>query len=52
MPAFVDIQGVTHVYARAEDGAPAVENLNIKVGVLRQVEEITGAQTILATNTS
>ena len=29
-----------------------VENLNIKVDVLRQVEEITGAQTILATNTS
>ena len=29
-----------------------VENLNIKVDVLRQVEEITGPQTILATNTS
>jgi len=29
-----------------------VENLDAKVDVLRQVEEITGAQTILATNTS
>jgi len=31
MKTFVDIHDVTHVYARAEDGAPAVEHLNLKV---------------------
>ncbi|MBF9232855.1 ABC transporter ATP-binding protein [Microvirga alba] len=31
MTTFVDIQDVTHVYARAEDGAPAVQNLNLTV---------------------
>ncbi len=31
MPAFVDIHDVTHIYAGAEDGAPAVQDLNIKV---------------------
>ena len=31
MPAFVDIRDVTHVYAGAEDGAPAVEDLNVAV---------------------
>jgi NitT/TauT family transport system ATP-binding protein len=29
--AFVDIHDVTHVYAGAEDGAPAVQGLNLKV---------------------
>ncbi|WP_262271987.1 MULTISPECIES: ABC transporter ATP-binding protein [Microvirga] len=32
MKPFVDIHDVTHVYARAEDGLPAVRNLNLKVG--------------------
>lgn len=32
MKTFVDIHDVTHVYARAEDGLPAVKNLNIKIG--------------------
>jgi NitT/TauT family transport system ATP-binding protein len=31
VPAFVDIHDVTHVYAGAEDGAPAVQGLNLKV---------------------
>jgi NitT/TauT family transport system ATP-binding protein len=31
MNKFVDIHDVTHVYARAEDGAPAVEHLNLTV---------------------
>ena len=31
MKPFVDIHDVTHVYARAEDGLPAVRNLNLKV---------------------
>src|SRR4028118_2187178 len=31
MKSFVDIRDVTHVYARAEDGAPAVRNLSLKV---------------------
>src|ERR687894_570773 len=31
MKPFVDIHDVTHVYARAEDGLPAVENLDIKI---------------------
>jgi ABC-type taurine transport system ATPase subunit len=31
MKSFVDIQDVTLVYARAEDGAPAVEQLNLTV---------------------
>ena len=31
MRTFVDIHDVTHVYARAEDGLPAVERLNIKI---------------------
>jgi NitT/TauT family transport system ATP-binding protein len=31
LPAFVDIHDVTHVYAGAEDGAPAVQGLDIKV---------------------
>ncbi|HZH51238.1 MAG TPA: ABC transporter ATP-binding protein [Microvirga sp.] len=31
MKTFVDIHDVTHVYARAEDGIPAVEHLDIKV---------------------
>jgi NitT/TauT family transport system ATP-binding protein len=31
LPAFVDIHDVTHVYARAEDGAPAVQGLDLKV---------------------
>ncbi len=31
MKTFVDIHNVTHVYARAEDGLPAVQNLNLKV---------------------
>jgi NitT/TauT family transport system ATP-binding protein len=31
VPAFVDIHDVTHVYAGAEDGAPAVEGLNLEV---------------------
>lgn len=31
MKTFVDIHDVTHVYARAEDGAPAVENLTLQV---------------------
>jgi NitT/TauT family transport system ATP-binding protein len=31
MKTFVDIHDVTHVYARAEDGAPAVERLNLTV---------------------
>jgi NitT/TauT family transport system ATP-binding protein len=32
MAAFVDIHDVTHVYSGSEDGAPAVEGLNVKVG--------------------
>src|SRR5918997_5582620 len=31
MKSFVDIHDVTHVYARAEDGVPAVRNLSLKV---------------------
>ncbi|MFL5185916.1 MAG: ABC transporter ATP-binding protein, partial [Microvirga sp.] len=31
MKPFVDIHDVTHVYARAEDGLPAVRDLNLKV---------------------
>ena len=31
MKPFVDIHDVTHVYARAEDGLPAVKSLNLKV---------------------
>ncbi len=31
MKPFVDINDVTHVYARAEDGLPAVRSLNLKV---------------------
>ncbi len=31
MATFVDIHDVTHVYARAEDGVPAVRNLSLKV---------------------
>jgi NitT/TauT family transport system ATP-binding protein len=31
MKSFVDIRDVTHIYARAEDGAPAVRNLTLKV---------------------
>jgi NitT/TauT family transport system ATP-binding protein len=31
VPAFVEIDGVTHVYARAEEGAPAVADLSLKV---------------------
>jgi NitT/TauT family transport system ATP-binding protein len=31
LPVFVDIHNVTHVYARAEDGVPAVKDLNIKI---------------------
>jgi NitT/TauT family transport system ATP-binding protein len=31
LPAFVDIHDVTHIYAGAEDGAPAVQGLDIKV---------------------
>jgi NitT/TauT family transport system ATP-binding protein len=31
MTAFVDIHDVTHIYAGAEDGQPAVQGLNIKV---------------------
>ena len=31
MKPFVDIHDVTHVYARAEDGLPAVRSLNLKV---------------------
>ncbi|WP_112661749.1 ABC transporter ATP-binding protein [Microvirga flavescens] len=31
MPPFVDIHDVTHVYARGEDSAPAVQGLNLKV---------------------
>jgi NitT/TauT family transport system ATP-binding protein len=31
VPAFVDIRDVTHVYAGAEDGAPAVEGLTVAV---------------------
>ena len=29
MKSFVDIHDVTHVYARAEDGVPAVRNLTL-----------------------
>src|ERR687898_3407418 len=31
MKSFVDIHDVTHVYARTEDGVPAVRNLTLKV---------------------
>jgi NitT/TauT family transport system ATP-binding protein len=32
LPAFVELKDVTHVYARTEDGAPAVESLSLCVG--------------------
>ena len=35
MPIFVDIRDVTHVYAGAGDGAPAVQDLDIKVNERR-----------------
>ena len=31
MKSFVDIHDVTHVYARAEDGVPAVRNLSLRI---------------------
>jgi NitT/TauT family transport system ATP-binding protein len=31
LPAFVELKDVTHVYARTEDGAPAVQGLSLAI---------------------